>query len=444
MKTTWLLLVAGTIPATLLAQSSVPPGTGINPVLPAFYETPPARLVPNLQAFGAGEGPTAPRGFKVTAFARGLGAPRNVLPLPNGDILIAQSGGSPRGGMKRPGRGTDRIYLARDSDGDGVADFQSTLLSGLTFPYGMAMVRGRLFIAENDRLISVPFSPGQLAIANGAPLQIHAKLPTASGELHPTRNLRLSPDTRRLFVAIGAASDAGQRGTAIERRRANILELDLSNNRLRVFAAGIRNPVGMDIEPETHALWTVVNERNGLGDDLVPDYLTSVRRGQHFGWPFAYFGSHQDARYVTKPRTPLARVAIPDFAIGGHVAALGLAFGRRTTFPAAYRRGAFVARHGSTERSHLAGYDVVFVPFRNGRPMGPVQPFLTGFIHNNDVRGRPRATAVTADGSLLVVDDAGEVVWRVASIPSHTDAPPIAPYTTTMSAMRQNGTARTN
>jgi glucose/arabinose dehydrogenase len=280
----------------------------------------------------------------------------------------------------------------------------------------MAVGAGRLYVAENDRVISVPFTPGQQTIPADTPMRVHARLPSAEGELHPTRNLLAAYDQRHVFVAIGAASDAGQRGMKIEHRRANILELDLRDDRLSVYAAGLRNPVGMDLDPDTRILWTAVNERNGLGDELVPDYLTSVKQGEHFGWPFAYFGPHQDARYVSRPAVPLDRVAIPDFAVGGHVAALGLSFGRSTSFPVHYRSGAFVARHGSLERSTLSGYDVVFVPFSEGRAVGPIEPFLGGFISNaKEVRGRPRATAVAADGSLLVVDDAGDVVWMVSS-----------------------------
>ncbi|WP_380784285.1 PQQ-dependent sugar dehydrogenase [Sphingomonas sp. R86520] len=409
-----ILLAACVAPTAMQAQSIPMPVTGPAPALPDFYATPPVRLTPKLRAFADGETPIAPSGLRVTAFARGFGAALNAVPLPNGDVLVAQSGANPRGGKMRLGRGSDCIYLLRDRDGDGVAEFRSTLLSGLKAPYGMAIVRGRLYVAENDRVVSVPFLLGQVAIPQTVPLKVHVRLPTAKGELHLTRNLVAAPDGQHLFVAIGAASDAGQRGRAIERQRANILELNIRSNRLRVYAAGLRNPVGMAFEPDTGMLWTAVNERNGLGDELVPDYLTSVRRGQHFGWPFAYFGAHQDARYVSKPPVSLDSVAAPDFALGGHVAALGLAFGRGTSFPARYRNGAFVARHGSTERSALAGYDVVFVPFNNGGATGSVEPFLTGFIDGNEVRGRPRATAVTADGSLLVVDDAGDVLWKVA------------------------------
>jgi glucose/arabinose dehydrogenase len=410
------MLAAWMLPSTAQAQLSPAPVTGPAPTLPGFYETAPALLQPKVRAFAEGETPVAPTGFRVTAFARGFGAPRNAVALPNGDVLVAQSGANPRGGKMRPGRGADCIYVLRDRDGDGVAEVRSTLLAGLKAPYGMAVVSGRLYVAENDRVISVPFTPGQQAIPADTPMRVHARLPSVEGELHPTRNLLAASDQRHVFVAIGAASDAGQRGMAIEHRRANILELDLRNDRVRVYAAGLRNPVGMDLDPDTRTLWTVVNERNGLGDELVPDYLTSVRRGQHFGWPFAYFGAHQDARYVSRPAVPLDRVAVPDFAVGGHVAALGLSFGRSTSFPAHYRSGVFVARHGSTERSALAGYDVVFVPFSGGRAVGPVQPFLGGFISQaKEVRGRPRATAVGADGSLLVVDDVGDVVWMVSS-----------------------------
>jgi glucose/arabinose dehydrogenase len=407
------------LPAAAHAQSSPPvPVTGTAPALPGFYETAPARLQPKIRPFAEGEAPVAPAGFRVTAFARGFGSPRNVIALPNGDVLVAQSGANPRGGKMRAGRGEDCIYVLRDADGDGVAEKRSTLLTGLKAPYGMAVVAGRLYVAENDRVISVPYSAGEQVIPPKVPLRVHARLPTAEGELHPTRNL-LPDFDQHLLIAIGAASDAGERGLAIEQRRASILELGLRDDSLRVYAEGLRNPVGMDLDPDTRVLWTAVNERNGLGDELVPDYVTSVRRGQHFGWPFAYFGRHPDTRYVSTPAVPLETIAVPDFAIGGHVAALGFSFGRNTSFPGPYRNGAFVARHGSTERSGLAGYDVVFVPFRNGRAIGPVEPFLAGFISGaEEVRGRPRATAVSPDGSLLVVDDAGDVVWKVSSLPS--------------------------
>jgi glucose/arabinose dehydrogenase len=408
------------LPATAHAQSPRPvPVTGTAPALPGFYETAPARLQPKIRPFSEREAPVAPAGFRVTAFARGFGSPRNVIALPNGDVLVAQSGANPRGGKMRPGRGEDCIYVLRDADGDGVAERRSTLLTGLKAPYGMAVVAGRLYVAENDRVISVPYSAGQQVIPPEVPLRVHARLPSAEGELHPTRNLLPNQDQQHLFIAIGAASDAGERGLAIEQRRASILELGLRDDSLRAYAEGLRNPVGMDLDPDTRVLWTAVNERNGLGDELVPDYVTSVRRGQHFGWPFAYFGPHPDTRYVPTPAIPLETVAVPDFAIGGHVAALGFSFGRNTSFPGQYRNGAFIARHGSTERSGLAGYDVVFVPFRSGKPIGPVEPFLAGFISGaEEVRGRPRATAVSADGSLLVADDAGDVVWKVSSVPS--------------------------
>jgi glucose/arabinose dehydrogenase len=415
-----LLVVLSAVSGAVQAQDGATPVTGPSPRLPGFYETTPAWLQPKVRAFAEGETPKAPAGFRVTAFARGFSAPRNVVALSNGDVLVAQVSTDPRGGgtskSKGNGRGSDSVYVLRDRDGDGKAEVRSALLTGLKAPYGMAALAGRLFVAENDRIISVPFRPGLLSLPTNLPLRVHARLPSAPGELHPTRNLLASPDRRHLFIAIGAASDAGQRGMAIERRRAAILELDLRDDRLRTYARGLRNPVGMDLDPDSRILWTAVNERNGLGDELVPDYLTSVRRGEHFGWPFAYFGPHQDARFVYKPIVPLDAVKVPDFAIGGHVAALGFSFGRRTTFPARYRQGAFVARHGSLERSALAGYDVVFVPFRRGKAVGPVEPFLTGFISGaKEVRGRPRATAIASDGSLLVVDDAGDVVWKVAA-----------------------------
>ncbi|MCC2976451.1 PQQ-dependent sugar dehydrogenase [Sphingomonas sp. PL-96] len=408
-----MLLLLACTSAGVHAQETEP-GTGRNPALPPLHATRTAWLTPDIVPFAAGTGPVAPAGFRVTRFAEAFKTVRNILPLSNGDVLVAQAGADPRGGAVA-GRGGDAVYLLRDQDGDGVAELRSQLIGGLRAPYGMALVGGRLFVAENDRLISVPFTPGMTRMAEGTSPKVHARLPTVKGELHPTRNLLASPDGKHLYIGIGAASDAGQRGMAIERHRANILDLDLRSGRLTVFAAGLRNPVGMDFAPGTGALWTVVNERNGLGDDLVPDYLTSVRQGQHFGWPFAYFGEHQDARYVSKPPIPLTRVAKPDFALGGHVAALGLAFVRDDRLSGRYRGGAFVARHGSVERSQFSGYDVVFVPFRNGQAVGPMEPFLTGFRgEGKTVYGRPRSLSIASDGSLLVADDGADAIWRVA------------------------------
>jgi glucose/arabinose dehydrogenase len=407
-----LLLLACT--STGVEAQEAKPITGRDPVLPPVHATRTAWLTPELAPFPAGKVPAAPAGFSVTRFAEAFKTVRNILPLPNGDVLVAQAGADSRGGAVA-GRGADAIYVLRDKDGDGVAEFRSMLIGGLRAPYGMAAAHGRLFVAENDRLISVPFTPGSNSIAEGAPRKVHARLPTTQGELHPTRNLLASADGKHLYIGIGAASDAGERGMAAERLRANILDLDLRNDSLTVYAAGLRNPVGMDFHPSTGLLWTVVNERNGLGDELVPDYLTGVRRGQHFGWPFAYFGNHQDARYVAKPPISLARVAEPDFALGGHVAALGLAFARDARLSGRYTGGAFIARHGSVERSQFSGYDVVFVPFRNGRAVGPVEPFLTGFRgEGKTVYGRPRSVAIALDGSLLVADDGADAVWRVA------------------------------
>ena len=358
-----------------------------------------------------------PDGFVVNRFATGLDSPRNVLVLPNGDVLAAEAKTERKyDDPQYRDKGANRITLLRDANGDGVAETRSVLLSGLRQPYGMALIGQRLYIADTDGVYWVAYKVGITKLPANTPKTRITSFEPGGYNNHWTRNILPSVDGKALFVAVGSASNVGEHGIAQEYRRANILHLNLSTGRETVFASGLRNPVGMAIEPQSGALWTAVNERDELGDELVPDYITSVRSGGFYGWPYSYYGQHEDPRLKGQRPDLVAKAVVPDYAVGAHVAALGIDFGKATNFPEHYRAGAFVARHGSWNRSKLAGYDVAFVPFEGGKPSGPLQPFLAGFIGSQGVvHGRPRGVAVAKDGSLLVVDDAGGTLWRVST-----------------------------
>ncbi len=365
-----------------------------------------------------GRTPTAPRGWEVVRFAGGLDYPRQALLLPNGDVLVAEARTLPkldaepevaRGQAlaKTTGFSANRITLLRDADRNGVAEQRFVLRSGLNQPFGMQYSTGRLYVANTDGVISFPFQPGQTSIT-AAPRSI-VTLPAGGYNNHWTRNLLLSPDAKTLYVSVGSASNVGEHGMDEEKRRAAILAIDLSSGRERLYASGLRNPVGMDFVPGTAALWTAVNERDEFGDDIAPDYLVGVRDGGFYGWPYSYYGK-QDPRHANEKRELLATTLLPDVAVGPHAAALGLAFAKQGT------PTAFVARHGSWNRSSFSGYDVLAVPFAAGRPTGDPQPFLTGFIADakkGTVHGRPVSVQTRADGAIFVVDDAGDTVWLV-------------------------------
>lgn len=418
MKCLALILVASAAPTTL-SQPARAQTSGPSPTLAAPYATRSTSHSPEVRPFPAGKLPSVPAGFVVNRFADGLASPRNVLVLPNGDVLAAEAKTERKyDDPKYRDKGANRITLLRDADGDGVAETRSVLLAGLRQPYGMALIGKRLYIADTDGVYWVRFEVGTTTLpVDIAKTRVTAFDPGGYNN-HWTRNLLPSADGKSLFVAVGSASNAGEHGMAQERRRANILRIDLATGHETVFAAGLRNPVGMALEPQSEALWTAVNERDELGDELVPDYITSVRAGAFYGWPYSYYGQHEDPRLKGQRPDLVAKAVVPDYAVGAHVAALGIGFGAQTKFPASYRSGAFVARHGSWNRSRLAGYDVAFVPFEGGKPSGAMQPFLAGFIGSEkEVYGRPRGIAVGKDGSLLVVDDAGGTVWRVAALP---------------------------
>ena len=368
-----------------------------------------------------GRKPVAPRGYEVIKFAGGLDYPRQALLLPNGDMLVAEARTKPkldaepdvqRGQAlsKTTGFSANRITLLRDADRDGVAEQRFVLIEGLNQPFGMQYANGRLYVANTDGVVSVPFSPGQTRVtATPQPL---VSLPAGGYNNHWTRNLLLSPDARTLYVSVGSASNVGEHGMDEEKRRAAILAIDLRTGRERLYASGLRNPVGMAWAPGTNTLWAAVNERDQLGDDIAPDYLVGVRDGGFYGWPYSYYGK-QDPRHANTKRELLATTLLPDVAVGPHAAALGVAFAKGTS---AAQQVAYVARHGSWNRSAFIGYDVLAVPFANSRPTAAPQPFLTGFVANEktgEVYGRPVSVQTRDDGAIFVVDDAGDTVWLV-------------------------------
>jgi len=402
---------------------------------PQLPEPAPQKLIPTVRiakviGWPEGKTPTAPVGFVVTKYAGDLDHPRWLYVLPNGDVLVSEASTQPHKNpgikehlmhmMKRRGgslgKSANRITLLRDSDGDGDVDFRSVFLSNLNQPLGMALKDGTLYVANTDAVVAYPYTDGATKITGEG--RVIARLPAGAGVSSPghwTRNLQLSPDGSKLYVSIGSVANIGEDGMDREQGRGEIREIDLATGQMRTYASGLRNPNGMDFEAVSGKLWTVVNERDLLGDDTPPDYMTSVQDGGFYGWPWAYWGQTVDER-VKPPRPDMvARSIRPDFALGAHTASLGLTFYRANAFPARYRGGAFVGQHGSWNRSSPAGYKVVFVPFANGMPSGPAEDFLTGFLApGNRAYGRPVAVAVDRTGALLVTDDAGDVVWRVA------------------------------
>lgn len=406
-------------------------GFGPNPTLPE----PTSSLLPRVKiadAVGWPEGrmPVAAPGFRVQAFASGLDHPRWLYRLPNGDILVAESSAPPKPEGKKGGfRGwvqglimgqagatvpsANRISLLRDADGDGVAETKTAFLENLMSPFGMALVGDTLYVANADAVVAFPYRSGQTRI-DAAPRTVVA-LP-AQRNHHWTKSLVASPDGSRLYVGVGSNSNIGENGLEEEAGRAAIWEIDPATGAHRIFASGLRNPVGMDWQPDSGKLWVAVNERDELGNDLVPDYMTSVTPGGFYGWPWSYYGQVVDTR--VKPARPdkVASALRPDYALGAHTASLGLTFGDGNSFPAQYRGGAFIGQHGSWNRSPRSGYKVIFVPFSNGVPSGMPQDILTGFLNENEqAMGRPVGVQFDATGALLVADDVGNVIWRVSA-----------------------------
>lgn len=416
-----------------VARLSVAEGTGPSPALPAPQTTRiPTVHIATARGWPADATPQAAPGTQVAAFARGLDHPRWLHVLPNGDVLVAETNAPPRPdegrglrgwamglAMARAGAATpsaDRITLLRDADGDGVAETRSVLIDGLNSPFGMALVGDTLYVADTDAVRRFPYRSGDTRIASAGTELV--ALPAGTINHHWTKNLLASSDGTRLYVTVGSNSNVAERGLAAEAGRAAIWEIEVASGRQRVFASGLRNPNGLAWEPTSGALWTVVNERDELGSDLVPDYLTAVQDGGFYGWPYSYYGMHVDVR-VQPPRPELVATAIvPDYALGPHTASLGLAASNGSTLPAAYAQGMFVGQHGSWNRRPASGYKVIFVPFANGRPSGPPLDLLTGFLSSDgDAYGRPVGVALDRRGALLVADDVGNTVWRVTASP---------------------------
>jgi glucose/arabinose dehydrogenase len=418
-------LLAGCESATLPFRA----GVGANPELPP----PNKSLIPTVDiapAKGWPEGvtPIAAPGLAVNRFAAGLDHPRWLYVLPNGDVLVAETNRPPKpegsgGGIKawimskvqeRAGAGVpsaNRLTLLRDADGDGVAETRTTFLEELKSPFGMALVGADLYVANADGIVRFPYTPGATRL--GAPGTPVVDLPAGINH-HWTKNLIASRDGTKLYATVGSNSNVAERGMAVEEGRAAIWEIDVKTGTKRLFATGLRNPNGLAWEPQTGALWTVVNERDEIGSDLVPDYLTSVVDGGFYGWPYSYYGQHVDER-VQPQRPELVGKAIkPDYALGTHVAPLGLTTSAGAALPAAYANGMFIGEHGSWNRRPLSGYAVVFVPFRDGKPNGMPSDVLTGFVNRDgDAYGRPVGVVIDTRGALLVADDVGNTVWRV-------------------------------
>jgi glucose/arabinose dehydrogenase len=432
--TNTVVLVAGLALALAMAgcgesaRLSVREGSGPDPMLPqpAPQRIPTVNIAPAV-GWHAGEAPVPAPGFAVEAYATGLEHPRWLYVLPNGDVLVAETNKpakEPEGVrgrvmaalMQRAGAAVpspDRITLLRDANRNGRVEARHVFLEDLHSPFGMALVGDTLYVANTDAVLAFPYAEGDTRI--DTPGRKLADLPAGERNQHWTKSLVASPDGTKLYVGVGSNSNIAEHGMQEEVDRAAILEIDIASGATRVFASGLRNPVGMDFHPDTGMLWTVVNERDALGSDLVPDYLTSVRDGGFYGWPYSYFGQHLDPRVEPQRPDLVARAIRPDYAVGPHTAALGLAFYDGELLPARYRGGAFIGQHGSWNRRPHSGYKLVFVPFSGGRPSGAMEDVLSGFLDaDGNARGRPVGVAVAIDGAVLLADDVGNVVWRVA------------------------------
>lgn len=411
--------------ATLPEQA----GVGPHPTLPLPNPTllPTVNIAP-AKGWPPGATPRAAAGLAVSAFATGLDHPRWLYVLPNGDVLVAETnapakpedskgirGWIMKRVMKRAGAGgpsANRITLLRDANGDGIAATRTVFLQGLNSPFGMTLVGNDLYVANSDGLVRFPYHPGETQIID--PGVKVMDLPAGMINHHWTKNVIASRDGSRLYITVGSNSNAGENGMENERGRAAIWELDLATGRSRIFASGLRNPNGLAWQPQSGELWTTVNERDELGSDLVPDYMTSVKDGAFYGWPYSYYGQHVDVR-VQPPRPDLVAKAIaPDYALGAHTASLGLVFYEGHSLPPRFSGGAFIGQHGSWNRDPRSGYKVIFVPFADGHPAGTPEDILTGFVNQaGEALGRPVGVAVDRTGALLVADDVGNIVWRV-------------------------------
>jgi glucose/arabinose dehydrogenase len=399
-----------------------------NTVLPLPYATKSARNFSKVIGWKDGKLPEAPQGFTVTRFADGLEHPRWIYVADNGDIFVAESNTLLKGVLKlgakvsrkiktqHIGESANRVTLFRDADKDGVFEQRFKFAENLNQPFGMLILHNYFYIANTDALLKFNYTAGDTVIKGiGTPI---VSLPAGEHNRHWARNIIANRIKDKIYIAVGSGTNIAEKGLTNEVRRACILEVNIDGTGEKVYASGLRNPVGMAWAPATNTLWTAVNERDELGDDLVPDYLTSVKEGGFYGWPYSYFGQHTDPRMSKNPRADLvAKAIVPDLSLGSHTASLGLAFYDKQSFPSKYHNGAFIAQHGSWNRKQLAGYKVIFVPFTNGKPSGPPEDFLTGFevsgAADSQVRGRPVDVSILQDGSMLVTDDVNNIIWRV-------------------------------
>jgi glucose/arabinose dehydrogenase len=419
----------GTLPPCGYAQEQGSKGHGEADTiaLPKPHATKSKMNFSKVQGWKDGRKPSAPKGFIMERFADNLQNPRATYITPNGDILVVESntphtwyekigalfiGANKSNSMKNS---ANRVTLLRDANGDGVPEVRQTFLEGLNLPFGMLILDNWFYVANTDALWRFPYRAGDLKIKGKGEKLLD--LPATKQNRHWTRNLLASKDGSKIYIAVGSGSNNAEHGLEPELLRASILEVNPDGTGMRVFAAGLRNPVGMGWAPGTNTLWTVVNERDLLGDDLVPDYLTSVKEGGFYGWPYTYFGEHPDARVKDdRPASIIKKTIVPDVGLGSHTASLGLAFVNDNRYPAHYREGAIIAQHGSWNRSTLSGYKVMFVPFRNGRPSGPPEDFITGFmadLKKDKVYGRPVGVTLLPDGKgFLITDDVNNVIWK--------------------------------
>jgi glucose/arabinose dehydrogenase len=427
-----LALVACAAGCGRRAEFSVSSGFGPQPELPA----PEHRLIPTVKivtavGWGTGEKPVAAEGTEVAAFAASLDHPRWLYVIPNGDVLVAETNAPPRPEDSKGIKGwffnlfqkkaggavpsANRITLLRDADGDGEAELRTVFLSGLNSPFGMALIGDQFYVANTDAIVRFPYSEAQTEIS--ASTATVAQLPAGDLNHHWTKSLIAAPDGSKLYVGVGSNSNVMENGIDKETERAAIWEVDPQSGSHRIFASGLRNPVGMAWQPESGALWVTVNERDELGSDLVPDYMTAVKDGAFYGWPYSYFGDHVDKRPQPPNPALVATATVPDYALGAHTASLGLASSQGTTLPGQFETGMFVGQHGSWNRIPRSGYKVVFIPFTGGLPSGKPVDVLTGFVkENGHAMGRPVGVAVDKQGTLLVADDVGNAIWRVRAI----------------------------
>jgi glucose/arabinose dehydrogenase len=426
-----LTLVAGLAACGETSRLQVSDGTGPTPTLPEPNKTliPTVNIAPAV-GWAKGAKPIAAPGTQVAAFAENLDHPRWLYVLPNGDVLVAETN-SPakpddstgiRGWvmkqvMGRAGAGVptaNRITLLRDRDHDGVAQTRTVFLKDLNSPFGMALIGNDFYVADTDKLLRYHYESGQTSIS-GEPTTV-VELPAGTINHHWTKNVIASKDGKKLYVTVGSNSNVGENGLDKEQGRAAIWEVDVATGAHRIFASGLRNPNGMDWDPQTGKLWTAVNERDEIGSDLVPDYVTSVKDGAFYGWPFSYYGQHVDVR--VKPQNPelVAKAIAPDYAVGPHTASLGLAFADGKSLPAPFNQGMFIGQHGSWNRNPHSGYKVLFVPFANGKPSGKPVDLLSGFLNADDkAQGRPVGVVNDQHGGVLVADDVGNKIWRVTA-----------------------------